>query len=183
MALSTNPVTASEGKGPERVIVAVLIIVIVLIVCGAWWYWHRPVTPTPAAATACATSDLQVSMGTSEGTAGTIYRHLVLTNNGSRTCLLGGYPAAFLLDSHGATLGFGAASNALYMPVVITLAHGQSAHAVLGLPDAGNFAPNVCGGPATTLRVYPPGSITAIDIASTEKSCPGFSITALQSGA
>ncbi|HEX4662470.1 MAG TPA: DUF4232 domain-containing protein [Candidatus Saccharimonadales bacterium] len=167
-----------KGNVWEKATFSLLVIIILVLVGSFYWYYHR----AHSVVAMCATSNLSLSMGTSDGTAGTIYRHAVITNNGSTTCTLGGYPAAFLVDNHGSQLGSGAASNALYTPVSITLAHGQAAHTVLGFPDAGNFDPGICSASSTNLRIYPPGSLTALEVASTEKSCPGFSISALQPG-
>lgn len=178
--------TRSQGStGWHVVIVSLLVLILAVMVGGMYWFYKYKQTPAQTSTTVatCNTADLQLSLGTSEGTAGTIYRHAVITNNGSATCTLSGYPAGFLVNGSGSVLGGGAASNALYTPTTITLAHGQAAHTVLGFPEAGNFNPGVCSVAATNLRIYPPGSITALEVSSTEKSCPGFSITALQAGA
>src|SRR5690349_11766884 len=82
-------------------------------------------TSSPSLAVAC--GDLALSKGSSEGTAGTMYWHAVITNNGSHACALSGYPAAYMADS--ASTSVSAQSNALYAPVIVTLAaHGGKAH-------------------------------------------------------
>jgi hypothetical protein len=122
-------------------------------------------------------------MGTSDGTAGTIYKHAVVTNTSSKQCTITGYPAAFLVSGSGSVLGGGAASNSLYTPSVITLAAGGKAHTVLGFPEAGNFDAGICSAAASRLRLYLPGSTSYVETAETDQSCPGFSVTAFQAGA
>ena len=128
-------------------------------------------------------SSLSLSKGTSDGTAGTIYTHATITNTGSVTCTLTGYPAAFLLDSGGGVLGSGAEANPLYPVTTVTLAPGGKAHSVLAFPDAGNFDPGICSAASATLQLYLPGIVTPITAAWADHSCPGFSASALQSGA
>jgi hypothetical protein len=130
----------------------------------------------------CSAAHLKLSLGASDGTAGTIYRHLVVQNTGTTKCQLTGYPAVFLLDSGNHMLGTGAASNALYTPVAVTLATGGKAHAVAGLPDAGNFDPGVCSAQSAKVRMYVPGVATPLSATMHESWCPGFSITALKAG-
>lgn len=177
--MKRNQTNTSAGSGTMWLVVVLLILVVVGIGCWVWrhnhnWNWHKT--------SACAASDLQLSMGSSEGTAGTIYRHAVITNNGKSSCTLTGYPAAFLVDSHGLVLGGGAASNPLYAPSTITLAAHGTAHTVLGFPEAGNFDPGVCSAAAASLKLYLPGSTDFLQTALAEHSCPGFSVTAVQSG-
>ena len=137
---------------------------------------------SPSLAVAC--GDLALSKGTSEGTAGTFYWHTVITNNGAYACVLSGYPAAYMTDSAGTNLG--AQSNALYVPATVTLAaHGGKAHAVLGLPDPSNFDPSTTtctAGASSVLKLYLPGLTSALQTPFGESACPGFSVTALQSG-
>lgn len=163
----------------------ILVIVLIGVAAVGYWVWqHRHNTPTPTTGmSACTSDDLSLSMGTSEGTAGTIYKHAVLTNTSGASCTITGYPAAFLVDGSGGVLGDGAASSALYTPVAITLAAGGKAHTVLGFPDAGNFDAGICSSAASQLKLYLPGSVSYLETTETDQSCPGFSATAMQSGA
>ena len=152
---------------------------------GWWRCWkdHRPDSTSRSVAT-CTAGNLALSMGASDGTAGTIYRHAVVTNHGSTACTLTGYPAAFLLTSAAAVLGSGAAANPLYAPSTITLAaHTGQAHTVLGFPDAGNFDPGTCSANSAMLELFLPGIISALQTSLAQANCPGFSVTALQAGA
>ncbi len=187
----------------------VLCVVVVGVAAGSYWAGHRyrgtgaatastksssassqnsstsSGSTTPSAvsmSTAC--GKLSLSKGTSEGTAGTMYWHAVITNNGTYACTLTGYPAAFVRD--GASVSVAAVSNALYTPAAVTLAPaGGKAHVVLGVPDAANFDPSTttCTAAASsTLHAYLPGLVTPLSVAFGESTCPGFSVTAIQSG-
>lgn len=155
-----------------------LLIVLVIIGFGGWiWcWWNHPITN-------CDASNLSLSMGQTDGTAGTLYKHAVITNNGSQSCTLSGYPVAMLLDSHSMTLGSPATPNPLYPITTITLAHGQQASTILGFPEAGNFPnPGTCSAASTTLKLVLPGSTQYLTTALVENSCPGFSVTAIKAG-
>ncbi len=140
---------------------------------------------TPSVSMAAACSGLMLSKGSSNGTAGTIYWHAVITNDGSYDCMLSGYPAAYMSDAADVTVG--AESNPLYAPVAVTItAHGGKGHVVLGLPDAGNFDPSTTACTAAgsgTLKLYLPGVTAALEASFKESACPGFTVTALQPGA
>ena len=139
-------------------------------------------TSSPSLAVAC--GNLVLSKGSSEGTAGTMYWHAVITNGGAHTCTLSGYPAAYMTDS--ASTIVSAQSNALYSPSMVTLAaHGGKAHVVLGLPDPGNFDPSTTtctAGASSVLKLYLPGLTSVLQASFGESACQGFSVTALQSG-
>ena len=139
-------------------------------------------TSSPSLAVVC--GDLALSKGSSEGTAGTTYWHAVITNNGAHACTLSGYPAAYMTDNTGTSVG--AQGNALYTPVMVTLAaHGGKAHVVLGLPDPGNFDPSTTtctAGASSVLKLYLPGLTSVLQASFGESACQGFSVTALQPG-
>lgn len=172
-----------ETNATSRSQVSTLMLILLSLALAIGWFLTWRNNANAATPATCAASNLSLHMGASDGTAGTIYDHAVITNNGARKCQLTGYPAAFLLDTHNMVLGSGAASNPLYTPVSVTLASHGKAHVVLGLPDAGNFDPGVCSAVSTTLRLYVPGSATPLHTPFASASCPGFSVTALQPGA
>lgn len=164
---------AMSPKGLTAPLVTVAALLVIFLGATAYW-WHM------ARVVYCTTNNLSLSLGSAQGTAGTTYMHAVLTNKGPGNCTISGYPAAFLTSSSGTVLGAGAAASALYTPVAISLGHGQSVHAVLGFPDAGNFSAGSCSQASHELKLYPPGMSSALETAFTQYSCPGFSITALQ---
>ena len=119
-------------------------------------------TASPAATTAttprCATSGLVIWLETQgNGALGSIYYNLDFTNLSGHACTLVGYPGVSAVNLGGHTLGSAASRDNFHAPVVVTLAAGATARAVLRIVEAGNFPPSTCR-PLTAagLRVYPP---------------------------
>ena len=114
---------------------------------------------------ACATSDLQVKLGSGEGAAGSQFVPLVFTNTGSGSCSLDGYPGVSFVDANGDQVGNAATRNAQHDPSRVTLQSGDSASAVVQIGGTTNFPPADCAAKdATALRVYPPDSTEATDV-------------------
>lgn len=115
------------------------------------------VKPPPAAPAQCTVRDLDVSLGAEEGTAGTMYRALVFTNTGGRTCTIQGFPGvSFVTGDDGHQVGEAAVRVAEKGPPV-TLKPGETANSAVGFVNIGNFDPAVCQATAVRgLRVYPP---------------------------
>jgi len=158
-------------------------------VAGAVWYFMlRDTAPVPAPQTSasdhrltppgtvpsCTADNVSLSVGTSEGTAGTIYQHMVVTNKGAKTCTLTGYPLVTLHDATGGVLGSAATPGAAYPIVTVTLAAGAKAHTAVGFPQAGNFDPGVCSADSANIWVYLPGSASYVYAALAKPYCPGF---------
>ncbi|MCK9924816.1 DUF4232 domain-containing protein [Frankia sp. AgPm24] len=122
--------------------------------------------PAPGAGSSgiCPASALSLRVADPEGAAGSTYERLVLTNTGTVTCALRGFPGVSYLDAAGAQVG-AAATRTGAAATTVSLAPGGSASAVLrivhpgiqeGCLDAGQITA------VTALRVYPPGSHTAL---------------------
>jgi Protein of unknown function (DUF4232) len=117
-------------------------------------------TAAPAKATwfapRCATSQtlIWLGLGNGGGTAGTIFYPLEFTNISRRTCTLFGFPRAWAITQDGKQIGRSSRQLNLRHGVV-TLPPGFTAHAQLGIVEAGN----VCSKPVTaaSLRVRAPG--------------------------
>ncbi|KFJ07166.1 hypothetical protein BTHE_0922 [Bifidobacterium thermophilum] len=121
-----------------------------------------------AVSSACTTNELtaKLTQGAGGG-AGSSYPYLVLTNSGSRTCTLRGYPGVSL--RHGDTqIGAAAERDRTVDASTITLQPGQSAHSALRIVNAGNFDSSDCT-PTTadTLLIYPPDQKESISIDAT----------------
>jgi len=120
-----------------------------------------PAASTPAAAAdpGCLASGLQAQLGASQGTAGTFYQVVVLTNTSGATCTLYGYPGvSFVTGIGGSQVGAPATRNAVVPVTLITLAPGDQANMLLAVHDAGAIPPSACQ--LTTvdwLRIFPPG--------------------------
>lgn len=173
--MATSKASQTNGKATLwwAIVLGIVIIGGLLLLC-----WTR----VSNYALVCKTQNLQLTAGQSQGAAGTIYQHMVLTNTGRRTCRISGYPTAFLYGSNGFALGNSAAAAAQPAPVNITLDPHASTNTVLGYPQAGNFNPGVCSANSVSLRLYPPSSTTYLEVPVSVAWCPGFSETALQPG-
>jgi hypothetical protein len=154
-----------------------------------------PSTPqgsTPAGPAECTTAALHVKIGSGNGAAGTIYYDVVFTDVGSATCLLQGYPGVSLVSAastSGSQIGADAKRDSVTPSVQITLAAGQTAHAVLGVAEAGNFPASKCNPVnAHWLKVFPPDQTVAAYAPFTTQTCastsvPTMRITTISSGA
>lgn len=121
-----------------------------------------------AVSSACTTKELtaKLTQGAGGG-AGSSYPYLVLTNSGSRTCTLRGYPGVSL--RHGDTqIGAAAERDRTVDASTITLQPGQSAHSALRIVNAGNFDSSDCTPTdADTMLIYPPDQKESISIDAT----------------
>jgi hypothetical protein len=123
----------------------------------------------------CSTGDLGLSVGPANGTAGSVYYPLLLTNKSGVTCTLYGYPGVALISQPGgAVVGAAAVRNPTFPAEQVSLAPGAVAHASLQVAFAGNYPAAVCK-PVTAhwLQVFPPGEYAAIDIQFTARTCAG----------
>jgi len=148
--------------------------------------------PASAASTTlpnCAASELGVWVAADygQGALGSTFLPLEFTNVGHRTCTLSGYPAAAALDRNMHQLGPAAIRNHLITPRTVTLAPGQTAHAVLQYVQAvATNCPVAQQVPAYVLQVNPPHR-TAKDHALFDfETCPGntvyLTVTAIRAG-
>jgi len=174
-------VHASHRERGDAGVIALILVLLLLISGGAYWLWYKNQhNGNIAALSICST--LSLSQGSSEGAAGTIYKHAVITNTGTTSCVLAGYPAVFMLGGGGTQVGAGAAVNSLYPVTNITLAPGGEAHAIVAYPQQANFPAGECSAIGSTMKLYVPGTTTALTAPWSDYSCPGFSATALQAG-
>jgi hypothetical protein len=130
------------------------------------------VTVTAAATVPrCLSIHLALTLGISQGTAGTSYQTIVFTNTGATPCHLVGYPGVSFDDASGAIIGKPASEDA-GKKVHVTLAVGGQANALLRQPDPGNFSPSACHETtADKLRVYPPGETVPLFIHDPAQVC------------
>jgi hypothetical protein len=142
-------------------------------------------SPHDAGLPSCATADLSVKLGPSQGTAGSIYVPIVFTNTGADSCTLYGYPGVSLAGgSPLAQIGAAAARSTTTPASLITLAPGAVANALLQYTEAGNYSPSTCTPtPATSLVVYPPGQTASVSVAYSTTGCDATSVDILHVGA
>ena len=138
---------------------------------------------TGAPLTECSTASLTGSLGQSAGAAGTDTVPIVLTNRGSASCTLQGWPGvSAVAGGNGTQIGPAATLDRSTPHATVTLAPGASAQATL--TSRASNAPNCDAKPADGLRVYPPGQKASLFIATNGGSaCSGtqdLSVGALQ---
>jgi hypothetical protein len=149
-------------------------------------------TATSAGPAECTTAMLHVKVGSGNGAAGTIYYNIDFTNVGTGTCSVAGYPGVSLVSAAsnaGSQVGADAKRDAVTPAKQIVLAPGQTAHAVLGVAEAGNFPAGKCN-PVTAhwLKVFPPDQTVAAYASFTTQTCastsvPTMRITTISAGA
>ena len=123
-------------------------------------------TSTPDAAT-CTVDELTLSLGQSDGGAGSTVVPIIFANSGSRDCELEGFPGVSLVgDENGTQLGAAAAEDDSVPIEVFTLAPGDTVQALVTVTNAGNY--DDCGSEtADGFRVYPPHSVDAVFVPTT----------------
>lgn len=131
----------------------------------------QPAVTTVPGPQRCSSSQLSGSLGQENGTAGTIYYPLVLTNKSGSTCYVEGYPGvSFVAGSDGHQVG-AAATREPGTVQKITLAPGQAAAATLGIVDATNYGPPCQITSVLGLRVYPPNEVAALFVPHQDRGC------------
>lgn len=175
----------------KSILISLVVLIIVgIIVAAAIWKFYYVQKPTPKntplgipyVSTNCQASDLDLAIGPSSGTAGTIYVDAVFTNQSQHTCTLSGYPTITLVDSNNHQLGISAVHNSAFPPVTVTLYPGESAHAAMGFPEPGILPPGSCSIISTNLEAIPPSLTTYLETPLTKQACSGFSVTSIQPG-
>lgn len=133
----------------------------------------------PAGPPGCLASGLQGQLGVAQGTAGTFYQVVVLTNTSGATCTLYGYPGvSFVTGVGGHQVGKAATRNPVVAEKLITLAPGDKANMLLAVHDAGAYPPSKCQ-PAKVdwLRIYPPGDYGALYVQYNAQTCANQSVS------
>ncbi len=143
---------------------------------------------TPAGPPGCLASGLQAQLGAAQGTAGTIYQVIVLTNTSASSCTLQGYPGvSFVTGPGGHEIGAPATRNPAVAVTQLTVPAGGKANVLLAVHDAGAF-----GGCRLTsadwLRIYPPGDYGSLYVQYKAQTCANraksiMTVTAVAAGA
>jgi hypothetical protein len=130
-------------------------------------------SPAPTGPGPCPTRSLQVKLGVSQGTAGSVYTTIDFTNISNVTCTLYGYPGVSLQTARPLhQIGKPARENPATPRKLVTLQPQTTANALLQIVDAGNYPTGTCG-PATAhyLQVYPPNQTTPAYIKYKTQAC------------
>lgn len=122
----------------------------------------------------CDTPELRGSLGPADGAAGSVIQTLVLTNVGTRTCELRGFPGvSYVAGTDGHQVGPAAAMSGARGSVVV-LAPGKSATTQLKLVNVQNYDAAVCKPTQVLgLRVYPPGATASLYVERAGTGCAG----------
>jgi hypothetical protein len=130
---------------------------------------------TSSWAAPCQESQTLIWLGLSDagGTAGTIFYPLEFTNTSHSVCSLSGFPRAWAVSQDGKQIGK-SSRHIWEQHNFVNLWPGQTAHALLGIVDAGN----VCSHPvlAVGLRVRAPGQWSSTIIPLPFEACHGASV-------
>jgi hypothetical protein len=138
---------------------------------------NTPAVVTPSSSApgtpACATSALQVKLGSSNGYAGGVYVTIDFTNTSGSTCTLFGYPGVSLVTGPPyKQIGLAAKRSTSTPKKLVTLAAGATANAQLQIVDALNFPSSTCGPTkATALKIYPPNQTEPVYLPNTSTGC------------
>lgn len=122
----------------------------------------------------CAATELAVSLGPGDGAAGSVYRPLIFTNTGQRTCELTGFPGvSYVTGDDGHQVGPAAAMSGPRGGAV-PMDPGRTSAAELQLVQVRNFDEAGCRPtPVRGLRVYPPGETVARFVPMAGTGCAG----------
>jgi hypothetical protein len=147
--------------------------IVVVAVTGGTAVAQDSAAPRAEAAT-CRSVDLGIAFGRVEGAAGTVYREVVFTNRGLRTCVLRGFPGVSYVDANGNQVGAAALRVGDRGPL-LTLPHGASATSDVGFAQVGNFDPDACRKtPVWGVRVFPPDETVPLYLPMTDQyGCAG----------
>ncbi len=150
----------------------------------------RPGATTPAGETPdgggvprCGPDDLEMSLLNAGAAAGTHFFAISVENTSEDDCGIAGFPGVSLVDASGKELGEPAERNPAVGAVPITLAPGEAAHAMMGLPNHQNFPAGECDGPSESIVVYPPDELEAMTAPFEDYACEGFSVRVFEPGA
>lgn len=111
----------------------------------------------------CLTKNLSFSIGAADGAAGSVYEPLRMTNNGTATCTVYGYPGvSFVTAGTGDQVGAAASRNPQHSAATVTLAPGATAESIVQVVNHMNYSPSQCKAASVSgFRVYPPGEKAA----------------------
>lgn len=154
---------------------AVLVPTVALAAPGGQAAAARPAADTQPAAAAprCATGALTAWLGIpGDGTAGSTYFMLELSNTSGRACTLYGFPGVSAVGSGGGQLGLAAARDHAEPVRLVTLRSGATAHVLLRIVDVTNFPAASCDpANAVALRVYPPNDRRPVEVPFSFRAC------------
>ena len=138
----------------------------------------------PGGGSGCATRDLSVKTGTSQGAAGSLYQILEFTNISNAACTLFGYPGVSLAGGTPvAQVGAAATRDTAAAATLVTLQPGATASTLLRITQALNYPASKCSPtPTTYLQIYPPNQTTPVYLAYASTGCASTAVKLLTVG-
>lgn len=122
--------------------------------------------------TNCLATELSVSLGTSNGAAGSTELPIVFSNIGNRTCMLDGYPGVSYLASPGGAQVGQAATRAGSGASPVALAPGNAATSLVKATVVANYPADQCQPTAVEgLNVYSPNTTEAVYLPYATTGC------------
>jgi hypothetical protein len=151
---------------------AVLVPAVALAASGSATTPQSAAAPQSAAIGRCLTRQLDDWIGIpGNGTAGSTYYELEISNISASTCTLDGYPGVSALRGN-SQLGSAAGRDPSHPDTLVTLAPGATSHVILQITDVGVYPPSACKPElATSLRVYAPGAYASLRIPFEFQAC------------
>jgi hypothetical protein len=145
------------------------------------------VTATPSSAapassgpSPCSTTGLRLTVGASNGAAGTIFYPLDFTNVSSSPCTMFGYPGvAFVSAPGGSLIGAPARRRPPAATAQVTVGPGATAHATLAVSDV--LIGNNCQHRVQVkwVQVYPPGQYSPLFAQLARQGCADRSLVTM----
>jgi hypothetical protein len=131
-----------------------------------------PAGTSPAWSPKCTSQQTEIwlGLGLGGGTAGTIFYPVEFTNVGHHACFLWGFPKAAAISASGHQIGKSSRSLRLRHGVV-ELWPGWTAHATLGIVEAGNVCSRPVG--AASLRIRAPHQRASTELPFSFQACHG----------
>ena len=139
----------------------------------------EPTSPATTASRAetstdCKASELSLSAQDGDAAAGTVYRKIVFTNKGTRTCTLQGFPGvSYVAGADGHQVGPAAYRDG-QKGAPVALKPGDTAFAPVGFVNVRNYDAAVCKPTAVRgLRIYPPQETASMFLPLDGLGCAG----------
>lgn len=113
----------------------------------------------------CDSEDLNLSILSQQGVAGSVIYSLGFQNDSDRECQLQGFPGvSFVGEDNGTQIGAAAIRENDASTQTAVMAPGQSATVEVRASRAENYGPEDCGEmvPVDGFRIYPPGNTAAV---------------------
>jgi len=124
---------------------------------------------TVGSATTCLTSQLSLTPGPQDGTAGSLYATFYLTNAAATPCSMHGFPGVSLLDAGGNIVGQPATRDGT-QGLLVRLDRGQRARFILRVGTATRTGCDVPR-PSSEIQVHPPEQTVPLRIPFSTASC------------